>query len=337
MVSRKFSGTKSIHKGPHQGINFLALGIMLLCCSFFVESAVAYSEDRDENFLKYKDMMPKQITEMPKDQQDKVPTNILWAVQTSSLPDGGNMFVAMRLNQLMYSGIADLPAAIKAFQSDLGEKVTGQLTVGQLVELTDRARSLEVNIPYLSTVLSASSRETVDAGFAHITGSLELIGSEKIANPINQTNITCYRPEGVCRFEQVRLDIPDRNSFGTAVVIMGLDSVETFPIISWQNGNIETGVSNDSACRVRSLSMNFGTNEYYYITKNGQSQNEWYCSDLEKLDGPRIARIVDGSEIYSAVKQQLSDKQFDVLSSSFKQKMEELISELKNKGGSKKN
>ena len=313
-------------------LNVIRFGTKFIALTFGLFIAVtthAYTEGRDENFKKYKDFMPEQITALSKEARDKIPMNILWAADLSLLPDRGSLAISMRLNQLMYSGLGNLSAAINAFQADLGEKVTGKLTVGQLVELTDRARSLEVNIPYLDTTLFASDSKIINMGYASVSGSLEIIG-EKIANPINRTNIQCSKAEGKCRLERVSLNIPERNSFWTAVLILGPSSEEKFPIVSWSETNIETGISDNSACRVRSLSLNFTTKEYFYITKNGHNYDQQFCKDMPRLDGPRVARVVDGREMYNREKNKISDKQFEVMSSSFKAESEKLFNLAKN-------
>ena len=43
------------------------------------------------------------------------------------------------LNTLMYNGLADYEGAWRAFQADLGEDATGELTVGQISTLLYRA------------------------------------------------------------------------------------------------------------------------------------------------------------------------------------------------------
>ena len=58
-----------------------------------------------------------------------------------ALANDSKLAFAADLNALMYPGITDYDAAVKAFQTDLGEKPTGILTVWEIHKLTERAET----------------------------------------------------------------------------------------------------------------------------------------------------------------------------------------------------
>ena len=56
---------------------------------------------------------------------------------------------ASMLNVLMYQGISDYDAAVRAFQKDLGDEATGKLTVWQIWQLGVRSEMQGVKPPII--------------------------------------------------------------------------------------------------------------------------------------------------------------------------------------------
>ena len=79
--------------------------------------------------------LPQQLKSVPDDERQKnVPLMYIFAAQKGLAPDA-KLAMAMDLNVLMYAGVNDYQAAVKAFQKDIGESATGILTVSQIQEL----------------------------------------------------------------------------------------------------------------------------------------------------------------------------------------------------------
>ena len=78
---------------------------------------------------------PEQIRQLSKEKlSSDVPMMYTMAAQRG-LPLGSELMFRMELNQLMYPGLHDYNAAVKAFQTDLADKPTGVLTVWQIHQL----------------------------------------------------------------------------------------------------------------------------------------------------------------------------------------------------------
>lgn len=269
---------------------------------------------------KYRNYSPAQIAEMPdKQRSSEVPMMYTMAAQRG-LSQGSELLFAMELNKLMYPGLHDYDAAIKAFQVDLGDRPTGKLTVWQIYQLQQRAE-----IQSLSRVLFPDQFSSyITDQFASAQGTT-IIVDDKIAWPINHSKIKCFKSTGQCEFSQIYLNVPDESSWSQSFHVMETDT-EYYSISRWGKDSIEShplGGSND--CRNTSLSLNFMTKEFYFITRNAGGDCKILGVELEKLNKPRIAQIVDGSKIISAEFAKMSKKAFDVLSSDFRKKAEALM------------
>lgn len=92
-----------------------------------VVTAAIYADEAA--ITKYRNYSPAQIAEMPeKHRRSEVPMMYTMAAQRG-LSHGSELLFGMELNQLMYPGLHDYDAAVKAFQVDLGDRPTGKLTV----------------------------------------------------------------------------------------------------------------------------------------------------------------------------------------------------------------
>lgn len=160
--------------------------------------------------------------------------------------------------------------------------------------------------------------------FASVQGTM-IIVDDDIAWPINHSKIKCFKSTGQCEFSQIYLNVPNDSSWSQSYHVMEQDT-EYYSISRWGKDSIEShplGGSND--CRNTSLSLNFKTREFYFITRNAGGDCKVLGVEFEKLNKPRIAQIVDGSKIIPAEFAKVSKKAFDVLSSDFRKKAESLM------------
>lgn len=269
---------------------------------------------------KYRNYSPAQIAEMPdKQRSSEVPMMYTMAAQRG-LSQGSELLFAMELNQLMYPGLHDYDAAVKAFQVDLGDRPTGKLTVWQIYQLQQRAE-----MQSLSRVLFPDQFSSyITDKFASVQGTV-IIVDDNIAWPINHSKIKCFKATGQCEFSQIYLNVPNESSWSQSYHVMEQD-IEYYSISRWDKDSIEShplGGSND--CRNTSLSLNFKTKEFYFITRNAGGDCKILGVELEKLNKPRIAQIIDGSKIISAEFAKVGKKAFDALSSDFRKKAEALM------------
>ena len=88
---------------------------------------------------KYRNYLPKQIWALPeKVRQSDVPMAYLMAASGAE-SEVAQYAAAGMLNVLMYKGMSDYDAAVRAFQKDVGDETTGKLTVWQIWQLQKKS------------------------------------------------------------------------------------------------------------------------------------------------------------------------------------------------------
>lgn len=291
----------------------LSIFILILAYSITVQAD-------DSAVHKYRNLTPQQIIKLPKDKiNSDVPMMYTMATQRG-LSNGSNLLFGMELNQLMYPGMHDYNAAMKAFQADLGDKPTGVLTVWQIHQLEQRAEMQKLSAVGFPDQYSS----TISEGYASVQGTMTII-DDKIAWPINHVRVSCIKSENSCSLNQIYLTLPDEKSWSQMYSVME-DTTETYEIVRWDENSIESHpLGTSESCRTTNLSFNFKTKEFYFITRNaGGSCKLPLGGELEKLKKPRVAQIVDGEKIinekFSAIKQAAHN----VLSSAFRKNIESL-------------
>lgn len=292
--------------------------ISILFMSLFT---VTFALADKEVVQKYRNYTPQQIKSLPeKIISSEVPMMYTFAAKTG-LSRGSELVFGMQLNRLMYPGIHDYNAAIKSFQADLGDEPIGILTVWQIHNLEQRS-----DMQSLRQVLfpdQFSSFKTDDS--ASIQGTITLI-DEKIAWPINHVKSNCYKTQNYCELDQIQIIVPDDKSWGENYQVLE-NNKEIYNITRWDQDSIDAedaGKTADS-CRTTSLNLNFKTKEFYFITRNAGGNCEVLPFKLNKLPKPRIAQIVDGSNIIREEFSKVEKASYDVLASDFRKKVAKLI------------
>lgn len=103
------------------------------------------------------------------------------------------------------------------------------------------------------------------------------------------------------------------------------DETEYYDISRWEADTIDAHArrrSDSDSCRTTSMTFNFKTKEFYYITRNAGGKCEALGVTLNKLPKPRIAQIVDGSKIIGAEFAKLEKAVYEALSSDFRKKVD---------------
>ena len=177
-----------------KSISILLISLFVVTLSLAVEAAVR----------KYRNYTPQQIQNIPeKERSSTLPIMYILAAQRG-VSVGSELLFGSELNRLRYPGLHDYKAAVKAFQTDLGDEPTGVLTVWQIHNLQQRSE-----MQGLSRVLfpnQFSSFKTDD--YASIEGTMMII-DEKAAWPINHTKVKCFKNENYCALDQIVLIPPD--------------------------------------------------------------------------------------------------------------------------------
>jgi hypothetical protein len=271
----------------------------------------SYAGANDESVKKYRDYTPAQMKELPDGVFSTMPMNYIIAARRGLAP-GADLMFARELNLLMYSGTADYLNAVKAFQSDLGEKPTGQLTVWQIDELEERA-----GLQRLAPVLFPDGFVSFQTEFsAVVQGTLTML-HENIAFPINHVYISCSKSQKYCEMRQLNLIVPDDSGWGQNYQVVEGDS-QIFEIDKWTKTEIHGSSTGGDSCRTTSLKFNFAKNEFSMVTRNGVGD----CAAVPKLKTPREVRIVDGRKIIEDEFKKVDAAAFKVLSSEFRKRVD---------------
>jgi hypothetical protein len=239
------------------------------------------------------------------------------------------MMLGMQLNQLMYPGLEDLDRAVKMFQKDLGAEPTGDLTEKQLEELSQRVERVKIPEIYFPTDFSSTDLKFMQKqGFATVQGTAVILADdESIAFPVNHVHITCYKDEKYCELRENYLAVLPTRGGGYTWTFDERTSL--FKIISWTDDSIEAKESEDpTQVRTSSLSLNFKTKEFFWITKNsGNDTNLITGEKVEPLKKPRIAQFVKGDKIVADYFKKLKKDASSFWSSESKKKIEVLNAE----------
>jgi hypothetical protein len=186
----------------------------------------------------------------------------------------------------------DRIAAVRAFQDDLGQDATGELTFGQWQTLNRRflrRRDIPIHANGFGTVY-------IYEDYAGAEGTW-MIEGDQIANPVNTSKIECDRAARTCTVIQADVSVPGLDDDDDSYWI-GLTTVP-YEVISWSEDEIIArglGGLAGTRCRTTLLTLSAKSNEVYEITRNA---NEEGCQlgdvlSLPPLEAPQIARLVNG-------------------------------------------
>ena len=286
-------------------------------------TALATSAKADDTAMtKYRNYTPRQVFDMPeKQRQSMMPMTYIFAAQRGLAVDSELLF-GMQLNQLMYRGIHDYKSAVIAFQADLKEPQTGMLTVYQISQL--EYRSDLQKLAHVAFPDGFYSSKTADYGT--VEGAVTIL-DDKIAWPINHHKIKCFKSENTCEVQQVILILPDEKSWAQQYQVM-IDSTEYYNVTRWANDTIDAEYpSKPDSCRTVSLSLNFKTKEFFFITKNAGGKCEFLGKSIEKLAKPRISQVVEGKKIFEKEFEKIKKVAYESLASDFRQKVDKAIAQ----------
>lgn len=273
----------------------------------------------DDAIALYRDFLPHEILNLPESvRSSSVPMMYIGAANLAS-SESGELVIQANLNSLMYNGLSDYESAKRAFQSDLREAPTGELTVGQLHTLGYRAS--RVNLTYVS-FFPYDFGGSIGGNWATVKGTTKIL-DERIAYPINHVVIECSRTNQTCSYKQIALMLPDERSWVQSYHI-GNIADETYRITRWENNQIDALPFDTSGCRINQLSLNFATNEFFEIARNNTSGD---CETklgvtLPRLERPRVSQIVDGRDVVDSEFKRINDEVVGYLSSDFRRRLD---------------
>lgn len=122
---------------------------------------------------------------------------------------------------------------------------------------------------------------------------------------------------------QISLALPGEDSWAQMYQVLE-DSKETYVVSRWTTDSIESHpLGTGTGCRNTSLSFNFKTREFYFITRNAGGDCKLPLGgEIDKLKRPRVSQIVDGEKIFDEKFSEIEKKAYDALSSRFRKRVE---------------
>jgi len=227
---------------------------------------------------------------------------------------GAHVFASM-LNVLMYKGMGDYDAAVRAFQTDLGDEPTGKLTVGQIHQLSKRSEMQGTSPPSIPGFFS----DILVDGYATLQGTIQML-DETAAFPVNQVKIRCVKHEGYCTLDEIDVQFPKETDWVLGFTVYWTDPLQ-YKITKWTDDVVEAdyeAAALATQCRNTKLQLNFKAKEYFVITTNAGEQCEVMGVKFDELKKPRISKIVDGEKLIQAEYAAFRKRQFEVLASEYR-------------------
>jgi hypothetical protein len=118
--------------------------------------------------------------------------------------------------------------------------------------------------------------------------------------------------------------LPDQNSWAQRYQVM--INTESYAVTRWSNDTIDAEYpSKPDSCRTTSLSLNFKTKEFFFITKNAGGKCEILGKPIDKLTKPRIAQVVDGEKIFNEEFGKIENVAYKFLASEFRKKVDKFV------------
>ena len=232
---------------------------------------------------------------------DLIPERVADFPISQTLGNSADGLLSMQLRLLFYPPSRE---GVEQFQADIGDEVTGDLTLQQFAEANRRwLRNRE-------TPVYASGRAEVyindDLGRASAKGTWLVEDEEAVTpiedlvTPINAVEITCDRERHECLRMTAELLVPsldDDNSLiylsrGAEDYYLQLRPLRQYRIISWSGGEIVAQESR--ACDVALLTLNRNSNMVQEVVTNDEDVHPNCMNPPPPLAKPRIARLTSG-------------------------------------------
>jgi len=240
-------------------------------------------------------MSIEEIEKLPSEILPELPASVVFAKIAEEKQFPSNFFdtaIVINLSKLLFFQPSEEQKlqAIKDFQTSIGDKADGVLTISQFEELGRRA-TRSTDTPIYPSTFGEDISVYIDTNFAKAEGTW-IIEGEPIAYPINHSKISCQKYAGICEVVQIDVAIPDIDDKDHSYSFQL--STQNYDVISWTTDEVVS--QSVGECRKVLLTMNTGSSEVFEITRNVGKEG---CDiggllTLPQLETPRIAKLVGG-------------------------------------------
>ena len=261
-----------------------------------------------------------ELNKMPKDKVNQLPVIEVMSIEGMSLKKQflflilENAFIDLRYLFKKPSGSPskELTKAIMDFQTDIGNKPTGILTVSEFTELKDRHDATNTIPIYISSQHVADIGNTVEA-----VGTWD---SEENAFPLQLTKLRCFEQSMDCVLATAVLSVPTNGSNNQGSLRLELDFIT---VTRWDELEIHAEIKN-SKCVSYTLIIVRKSKEVFQIRRG---------KGLEGCEGiatsPVIIRLKSGFSIAYEFWKKQNKKQKKYLSSNYQKWMKSISTKTK--------
>lgn len=178
----------------------------------------------------------------------------------------------------------DLIKAIKEFQSDIGHKATGVLTMEQFEILTKRHNMLTGVQTYPGNV----DVQITNVDSYLVANGTWVFENDKQADQLQTSKIICSRPSSICNMATARISMHGDNLGDEASLYV---DIEDWNITKWTEHEVQAE-NDDALCVSYTLSINYSKKEAFMFRrgKGGPS-----CEGI--AESPQILKLVGGFDV----------------------------------------
>ncbi len=252
---------------------------------------------------------------IPSEVRDAIPAKHFYKFV---FPEPFDDLVNLFLTQLLYffppEGAPSVLAATKQFQQDLGHPETGEITIGEFSELSDRASAIGQQ-----HIVVGGPRGRWNGSFwvgLEHQGVLNAEGTwvspgGALAWPVNITSIRCDRVQGVCTETIAFVNLPAPAKPGDGALVLEMNF---FDVLSWTENEVIAKSNFFDECRIRALlTINKGRGEVTMaVTPASNGSGCWLVDMFPDLEAQIIVSLTDGRDATKQLRTSRSDATADL-------------------------
>ena len=282
--------------------------LRLLLVLIFMVTSVGANEIDWSNYNTEKD-----LATLTEEQLNSMPMSVFFRIfndegNTKELIDNGLVLGLSQMGYFLDTNPRVIKQKIKDFQETIGSEPTGELTYGDFNKLSEcMSRASENKVIPLgnTTVYIGDTYLNATANLVIDDGNDIYLEETDSALPVTESQIRCYKNEGICNVFVADVVIPRFDEFNNTYYLN--TNVDIWNIDSWTKDKVVA--SQSSKCRSTTMTINGASEEIVQITTNSSKEEcEILGTTLPKLDRPRVVKSVDPMKYTSGYWRARADK-----------------------------
>ena len=230
-----------------------------------------------------------------------------FVMAAAALPDetradtvaGSVLMVKYNLHRLYYDVSFDKTAhpaedpefyrTLATFEQRAGLNVDGMFTLGEYTRLAFLAE-----VESEPAIRTSIKFVTGGDSYASAKGTWALQG-ERIAYPVNRSNVVCWRADGSCTVFTANVLLPDRDR--VSGLLLMTDSTY-YDIVGWTESQVVARSS--TSCRQTTLTVNWKAEQVHMVSTDVSKDG---CPVVGPLTKPRLATLEDNAPVEAFLKE----------------------------------